>query len=1135
MTEMSDFFEEAVSMDQLFSTGAIRLQEISVYNWGSFHGLHTGSIHPDGTLITGDNGSGKSTFVDGLMALLLPPNNKNFNVAAAQGDRADRSLVSYVRGSYGTEHDGSKTNTLYKRPGAVASGLRALYRAEDGSQITLAAVFWTQKNTNALGDFRRLYVVAHRNVELPELLTEVENNQLTALKRRLSDDRHIPYCGDSFSAYKEIYRRVLSMDNENAPALLSRALGLKKIDDLTDLIRTLVLEPSQLFADASAAVTSFADLVGIHKELQVARDQQERLAQLPAAAQALAQLEHKIQILNEEQLGLPVWFGEQLHRLWGERIEALQHDIDEQEQAIAECTLKEEDLKAQEERYHEDYLQAGGDRIEALNRALERDLDKLQEVNQQAQQYQQATDVLGLNGELSVVSFNANLRLIEQNSDDFAQQKALLLAEYSAAANARAAVEKEQAAIAQQLKTISERPDSNIDSGYQQLRNTLCSTLNLPPEQLMFLAELVDVPSEHKAWQGAIERALGGLRTTLAVPQTAFSQVTRWLNQHHTGLHVRVQVVDGKKARAEFKPDGFLRKLTWRDHPYRDWLKGHLARHDLHCVDSTEQLDVTPFSMTQAGLVQLEKGRFEKKDQLKIDDRRRWYLGFSNTERLAILQHDLKQLSGSLSEHDDAVKTAHRALERAEQLNQQWQLLQRFSWDAIDVPRWEARVATLKADIAQLQASGGDLDQTKLRWQGCKQQLNLLALQQQRLHADLAVAQNNINGAQQAQSKANDAAATGLSDAVRERLLSRIGALAAGDIDDALLLQNQHQQQLLAQKSELDTQVRSKETQLTRIMSSFAERWPHISRDWSTGVEGIEDYLNFLQRLESEGLPTLVERFKERMNRHTTQALANISQKMASELEEIDDRIETINDVLRRTEFRPGSHLRLGSKLEDFDHVRHFKKSLRTILQLAGSDDHDARFNSLQQIIAILEKATDNPTTLESQRLLDSRYQLSFYAEEVENSSGRVLDVLASSTGKSGGEKEAFAGIIVAASLAYVLTPDGLDKPIYSTVFLDEAFSNTAESVSRRVLNVFKELNIHINLITPYKNLNLARESAAALLIAERDSSTHESHLCEVTWQQLDEQRAQQKQQQLAELDVASVRRQQNGEREVQC
>ncbi len=101
--------------------------------------------------------------------------------------------------------------------------------------------------------------------------------------------------------------------------------------------------------------------------------------------------------------------------------------------------------------------------------------------------------------------------------------------------------------------------------------------------------------------------------------------------------------------------------------------------------------------------------------------------------------------------------------------------------------------------------------------------------------------------------------------------------------------------------------------------------------------------------------------------------------------------------------------------------------------------------------------------------------------------------------------------MVVAASLAYVLTPKGQDKPVYCTVFLDEAFSNTAEAASRRVLRVFKELHIHINLITPYKNLNLARESARSLILAERNADNHESYLREITWDTIDQQLAAQR------------------------
>lgn len=173
----------------------------------------------------------------------------------------------------------------------------------------------------------------------------------------------------------------------------------------------------------------------------------------------------------------------------------------------------------------------------------------------------------------------------------------------------------------EQINQIKLRPDSNIAFRFQQLRDEMITDLNLTIEQCRFIGELINVKESENIWQGAIERALGGLRTTMIVPYNVFSQVTRWLNTRHTGLHVRVQVVPESfqklKSQIEFKPEGYLHKLIWRDHPYRDWLKKHLERFDLTCVDSTEQLDKTPFSITQAGLVHLEKGRFEKKTKIK--------------------------------------------------------------------------------------------------------------------------------------------------------------------------------------------------------------------------------------------------------------------------------------------------------------------------------------------------------------------------------------------------------------------------------------------------------------------------------------------------------------------------------------
>lgn len=144
-----------------------------------------------------------------------------------------------------------------------------------------------------------------------------------------------------------------------------------------------------------------------------------------------------------------------------------------------------------------------------------------------------------------------------------------------------------------QISEIEKRPNSNIDAAFQRLRDEMVESLQLNKDGVVFIGELLDVRSTEAPWRGAIERALGGHRTTLLVPEDKFRMVMGWVNSRHTGLHVRVQVVSKTERNPEFLGDGFLRKLEWKEHPYRDWLKRHLARFDLHCVDSTEVLNDT--------------------------------------------------------------------------------------------------------------------------------------------------------------------------------------------------------------------------------------------------------------------------------------------------------------------------------------------------------------------------------------------------------------------------------------------------------------------------------------------------------------------------------------------------------------
>jgi uncharacterized protein YPO0396 len=761
-------------------------------------------------------------------------------------------------------------------------------------------------------------------------------------------------------------------------------------------------------------------------------------------------------------------------------------------------------------------MKLGGNRIEALQKDINYTQDGLRRTSKNASTYQQLCEQLGIAPQLTQATFDNHQQQTQTQLSDLEHQRETAETQYLEYKFEVNQIANQLKALENDIKQVQAKKDSAILPFYQNWRDNLCDNLNLSRDTTKFVGEMLDIKDDatdnQTAWQGAIERALGGLKTTLLVSKEDYPNVTSYINsQRHTGLHLRVQVVDeSRQAGTEFLPNGFLRKLKWREHPYRDWLKGFLKKYDLTCVDDSEQLDNTPFSMTITGLIHREWGRFEKKDTHKIDDRREWQLGFNNQSLLNSLLSQQQTLKTQLVEQEKILAQARQAMTNIEVLKNRWQKLLESNWDDINAPFWQTQLDYQQQELITLQNSQGDIAKAKQLYQQAEKNLNELQSQLIELNRKEGAKSQELKSHQLKITQNDILANHPMSEAIIEQLDKKFKQLA-------------HNADVL--KTRLNEDIESANNRISRdsksaigIMGSFKgnEKWQPITADWADGEQGLPDFIQYYDKLVKEGLGKLTAKFKSRMNNNLTQSLANFKQKMNSEQEQIKQGIEQVNLVLQKTEFRQGTFLRLKIKPERITNVVEFNKQLAMLMALMTTDEHEKRFKLLNDINTVLDKAANGSTAsnLESLRLLDPRYQMSFNAEEfkidIETGEDIVIDVLSSSSGKSGGEKESFAGIIVAASLAYVLTPTGGDKPIYSTVFLDEAFSNTQESVSRRVLKVFKELNIHINLITPYKNLNLAREAANSLIICERNINAHESRLTEVTWQDYDKQKEQQ-------------------------
>ena len=141
-------------MLSLFSTSSdkagFRLQYMEVFNWGTFH-EKIFRINPQGnnSLLTGANASGKSTFIDALLTLLVPLKKDRFyNQSSGVEKKGDRDEKTYFFGHYGNiQEDGKSSTTTQKLRGETDySVLLASFSNTDQKTITLFQVRWFSNN-----------------------------------------------------------------------------------------------------------------------------------------------------------------------------------------------------------------------------------------------------------------------------------------------------------------------------------------------------------------------------------------------------------------------------------------------------------------------------------------------------------------------------------------------------------------------------------------------------------------------------------------------------------------------------------------------------------------------------------------------------------------------------------------------------------------------------------------------------------------------------------------------------------------------------------------------------------------------------------------------------------------------------
>jgi uncharacterized protein YPO0396 len=1084
-----------------------RLQRLEVFNWGTFDG-RVWTLRADGrnALLTGDIGSGKSTLVDAVTTLLVPAHRVAYNKAAG-ADARERTLRSYVLGHYKaarSELGGSGRPVALRGPNSYSVILAVFHNAGYDQTVTLAQVFWLK---DPQGQPQRLYAVAERALSIATDFADF-GTDILKLRKRLRAARVV--VEDSFPPYGALFRRHFGIHNEQALELFHQTVSMKSVGNLTDFVRSHMLEPFDVAPRLAALINHFDDLNRAHAAVLKAQAQVALLQPLVADGQRHADLAATVEQQRAARETLAAYFAGVKAALLEQRLQHLGIDLARHASAIERLLAQQQEQQAQQRELRRAIADSGGDRIERLALDIAAKQAEQQRRHAKAARYDALRQSLGLLAMHSAEDFLAQRQLCAPLREAAAERETALQNELNELGVAFAQGRNAHAEIEAELSSLRSRR-SNIDAQQVALRAALCQVLDLPESDMPYAGELIQVRDDERDWEGAAERMLRGFGLSLLVPDAHYTAVSDWVDRTPLKgrlVYFRVRPARkgaGKDARGELPdlhPDSLARKLAVKpDSPFYAWLEREVAhRFDLACCSGQDQFRREARAITQAGQIKAPGERHEKDDRHRIDDRSRYVLGWTNQAKIAALQGKAKLLQARLAEtgtriarlqkEQQAARERLQALDKLEEYRDFQELDWRTSSSELAVLIEDKRLLETASDLlktlaAQLQAADAASTDSaaKLKKREAEQAQSELRLAQAH---DLRVQAQHRLDAPRATDSASHAAHLARIDSWRAEALGE-HQLSVESCDG----REQDMRRWLQERIDADDRRLARlGEKIVRAMAEYKEAFKLDTLEVDASVAAGPEYRAMLEQLKADDLPRFVARFKELLNENTIREVAHFQSQLHRERATIKERIARINESLTQIDYNPARFIRLEEQVTTDADVRDFQTELRACTEgtLTGSDDAQYSEAKFLQVKAIIERLRGREGSAEADRrwaakVTDVRQWFAFAASERWREDGREHEHYSDSGGKSGGQKEKLAYTILAASLAYQF---GLEwgaarSRSFRFVVIDEAFGRGSDESAEYGLRLFKQLGLQLLIVTPLQKIHIIEPFVASV------------------------------------------------------
>jgi uncharacterized protein YPO0396 len=1064
-----------------------RLTRLEVFNWGTFDS-RVWALQLDGKngLLTGDIGSGKSTLVDAITTLLVPANRIAYNKAAG-ADSRERTLRSYVLGHYKSERNevtGAAKPVSLRDQNSYSVILGVFHNAGYDQTVTLAQVFWMKE---AQGQPARFFLGAERGLSIASDFAHFGSDiaQLRKKLRGLGAELH-----DSFPPYAAWFRRRFGIENDQALELFHQTVSMKSVGNLTDFVRSHMLEPFEVGPRLQALIGHFDDLNRAHQAVLKTQQQVELLTPLVADCGRHRVLMIEVEGLRGCRESLRSHFAGLKLGLIDKRLDLLAEELNRVDAQVQKLDALHGDQGQQVDALKQAINDNGGDRLERLAADILKKEHLRDARKAKAGRYGEVAAVLG--------------ERVAPDASAFADQRGQFKVWREEARNRDADIQNaltehgvtlrqgklEHEQLSAEIDSLKRRR-SNIDDQQIQIRAAMCAALGLNVDDTPFAGELIQVRDDERDWEGAAERLLRGFGLALLVPDTHYKAVAEWVDSAH--LHGRLVYFHVRARRTSELPDlhrdSLVRKLAIKpDSPHYDWLERELAhRFDVACCATQEQFRRETRAITRAGQIKDPSGRHEKDDRHRIDDRSRFVLGWSNSAKIAALEAKRRLLETRLGEVGSQIGDTQKERDGLTSRLEALARLEEFT--AFDELDW----ASVASEIAQLTDERSRLESASDVLKQLNEDLRELQKAQKRTGSELQTARDKRAKAEQRRSDAQDlrqqTAALLAGAVVDEAQAATLEAMRAAALGEHQLTVESCDNREGEVRKWLQDKIDAEQKRLERLaekiikaMASFKEAFKLETAEIDASLEAAFEYENLLTQLNRDDLPRFVARFKELLNVNTINEIANFNAQLARERETIKERIAHINKSLGEIDYNPGRYIVLESQASPDAEIRDFQQELRACTEGAVTGSDDAQYSEAKflQVKAIIDRFRGREGLSEQDRrwtakVTDVRNWFLFAASERWHEDNSEHEHYSDSGGKSGGQKEKLAYTILAASLAYQfgLEWGAVRSRSFRFVVIDEAFGRGSDESAQYGLKLFRQLNLQLLIVTPLQKIHI--------------------------------------------------------------